>query len=122
MQKHSWAEFRVQFCTFYPILCFNLTPKCSYGKLRSFHGDHAVARKNESPKFETSLAELEEIVSKMEQGDLSLEDSLDAFEKGVKLSNDCQKALKSAEQKVNKLVAKGDGLVIESFDPEQNDR
>ena len=78
-----------------------------------------MARKNDSQKFEKSLAELEEIVSKMEQGDLSLEESLDAFEKGVKLSNDCQKALKTAEQKVNKLVAKGDGLVLENFDPEQ---
>jgi len=78
-----------------------------------------VARKNDSQKFEKSLAELEEIVSKMEQGDLSLEESLDAFEKGVKLSNDCQKALKTAEQKVNKLVAKGNGLVLENFDPER---
>ena len=80
-----------------------------------------MARKNDSPKFENSLAELEEIVEKMEQGDLSLEDSLDAFEKGVKLSKDCQKALKTAEQKVSKLVAKSDGLVLESFDPEQGD-
>ena len=78
-----------------------------------------MARKNDSQKFEKSLAELEEIVAKMEQGDLSLEDSLDAFEKGVKLSNDCQKALKTAEQKVNKLATKGDGLVLENFDPEQ---
>ena len=79
-----------------------------------------VARKNDSPKFENSLAELEEIVSKMEQGDLSLEDSLDAFEKGVNLSKECQKALKTAEQKVNKLVAKGEGFELESFDPEQD--
>jgi len=79
-----------------------------------------VARKNDTQNFETSLTELEEIVSKMEQGDLSLEDSLSAFEKGVKLSKDCQKALKTAEQKVNKLVAKEDGLVIESFEPEQD--
>ena len=80
-----------------------------------------MGRKNDSQKFENSLAELEEIVTKMEQGDLSLEDSLEAFEKGVKLSNDCQKALKAAEQKVNKLVTKGDGLVLESFNPEEDD-
>ena len=79
-----------------------------------------MARKNDTQNFETSLTELEEIVSKMEQGDLSLEDSLSAFEKGVKLSKDCQKALKTAEQKVNKLVAKEDGLVIEGFEPEQD--
>lgn len=79
-----------------------------------------MARKSDSQNFEKSLAELEEIVSKMEQGDLSLEESLDAFEKGVKLSKDCQKALKNAEQKVNKLVEKGDTLVMENFDPEQD--
>ena len=79
-----------------------------------------VARKNDPQNFEKSLAELEEIVSTLEQGDISLEDSLSAFEKGVKLSNDCQKALKTAEQKVNKLVAKGDGFTLEPFDPLQD--
>lgn len=79
-----------------------------------------MARKNESQGFEQSLAELEQIVSTLEQGDISLEDSLSAFEKGVKLSNDCQKALKTAEQKVNKLVAKGDGFVLETFNSSQD--
>ncbi len=79
-----------------------------------------MARKNESQSFEKSLSELEQIVSTLEQGDISLEDSLNAFEKGVKLSNDCQKALKSAEQKVSKLVAKGNSLVLENFAPEED--
>jgi len=79
-----------------------------------------VARKNESKNFEKSLSELEQIVSTLEQGDISLEDSLNAFEKGVKLSNECQKALKSAEQKVSKLVTKGDSLVLENFASEEN--
>jgi len=74
-----------------------------------------MARKNDSQQFEDSLAELEEIVSAMEQGDLSLEDSLSAFEKGVKLTKDCQKSLKSVEQKVNKLIAKNSDLEIEPF-------
>ncbi len=75
-----------------------------------------MARKNDSQQFEKSLAELEEIVSDMEQGDLSLEDSLAAFEKGVKLTKECQKSLKSVEQKVNKLIAKDKTIAIESFD------
>jgi len=78
-----------------------------------------VARKSDTQNFEKSLAELEEIVSNMEQGELSLEESLKAFEKGVKLSKDCQKALQTAEQKVNKLVEKEQGLVFEEFDPDQ---
>lgn len=78
-----------------------------------------MARKSDTQNFEKSLAELEEIVSNMEQGELSLEESLKAFEKGVKLSKDCQKALQTAEQKVNKLVEKEQGLVFEEFDPDQ---
>ncbi|KZY41456.1 exodeoxyribonuclease VII small subunit, partial [Oleiphilus sp. HI0050] len=54
--------------------------------------------------FETSLQALEEIVNKMEQGQLSLEQSLDAFEQGVKLSKDCQNTLKSAQQRVSVLT------------------
>ena len=63
-----------------------------------------MAKKPEPNQFEKSLAELEEIVAKMETGDLSLEESLSAFEKGIKLTKECQKALDSAEQKVNKLI------------------
>ena len=47
--------------------------------------------------FESSLAELEELVEVMEAGDLSLEASLEAFERGVKLTRACQSALKDAE-------------------------
>ncbi len=54
--------------------------------------------------FETSLADLEELVTAMEEGELSLEESLQAFEKGIKLTRECQSALKSAEQKVQVLI------------------
>ncbi len=56
--------------------------------------------------FEASLKELEGLVEKMEQGDLSLEDSLSHFERGVQLSRSCQQALKAAEQKVEILMKK----------------
>lgn len=58
--------------------------------------------------FEKSLADLEALVNAMEKGNLSLEDSLKAFEEGVKLSRDCQFALKEAEQKVEILLGKHD--------------
>ena len=56
--------------------------------------------------FEKSLKELESLVEKMEHGDLSLEDSLSHFERGVQLSRACQQALKAAEQKVTILMQK----------------
>jgi exodeoxyribonuclease VII small subunit len=63
-------------------------------------------KKTAGPGFEESLQELEDLVAKMELGDLSLEESLQYFEKGVQLSRACQKALKEAEQKVEILMQK----------------
>lgn len=55
--------------------------------------------------FEKKLTRLEEIVAKMESGDLSLEDSLKFFEEGVKLSRECNTQLSQAEQKVKTLLS-----------------
>lgn len=55
--------------------------------------------------FEKKLGRLEEIVSKMEAGDLALEDSLKLFEEGVNLSRDCNTQLTQAEQKVKLLLS-----------------
>jgi exodeoxyribonuclease VII small subunit len=55
--------------------------------------------------FEKKLTRLEEIVTKMESGDLTLEDSLKVFEEGVKLSRECNTQLSQAEQKVKTLLA-----------------
>lgn len=57
--------------------------------------------------FEEALAQLEALVEAMEQGDLSLEESLKAFEQGIKLTRDCQGALEQAEQKVQLLIKEG---------------
>lgn len=54
--------------------------------------------------FEKKLGRLEEIVQKMEKGDLALEESLKLFEEGVQLSRECQQRLGEAEEKVKKLV------------------
>ena len=68
--------------------------------------------------FETALEELESLVEKMETGELSLEDSLAAFERGVKLTRHCQSSLKAAELKVKVLTESGDleDLNIDSLD------
>lgn len=54
--------------------------------------------------FENTLEQLEALVSAMEEGELSLEESLKAFEKGIKLTRECQVALEKAEQKVQTLL------------------
>lgn len=54
--------------------------------------------------FEKKLNRLEEIVGKMEKGDLALDESLKLFEEGVKLSRDCHSQLTKAEAQVKKLV------------------
>ena len=56
--------------------------------------------------FEKSLQNLEQIVSRMENGDLGLEESLKQFEKGIQLAKSCQDALSSAELKVKQLIEK----------------
>lgn len=67
-----------------------------------------MANKKSTPDFETALAELEGLVQRMEGGELSLEDSLQEFERGVQLTRICQDALKVAEQRVRTLSANGD--------------
>lgn len=60
--------------------------------------------KKKAVDFEQSLADLEALVARMEQGDLSLDDSLKAFADGVKLTRECQARLAEAELKVNQLI------------------
>ncbi|KZZ54430.1 exodeoxyribonuclease VII small subunit, partial [Oleiphilus sp. HI0123] len=67
-----------------------------------------------------SLQALEEIVNKMEQGQLSLEQSLDAFEQGVKLSKDCQNTLKSAQQRVSVLTQSDNGFELNALQEQSN--
>jgi|LSQX01.3.fsa_nt_gb exodeoxyribonuclease VII small subunit len=67
-------------------------------------------------KFEEILKELETIVKQLETGELSLEDSLNHFEKGIKLSKKCKKKLDEAEERINILIKSDDGeLSEESF-------
>ena len=75
-----------------------------------------MARKKAAPDFEHSLAELQTLVERMESGELSLEDSLTAFEQGIGLTRECQAALAQAEQKVQILLERDGELQPAPFE------
>ncbi|SCN47010.1 Exodeoxyribonuclease VII small subunit [methanotrophic endosymbiont of Bathymodiolus azoricus (Menez Gwen)] len=77
-----------------------------------------MARKKSATLFEDSLKNLEGIVEQLEQGDISLEESLKSFEEGVKLTRICQAALQEAEQKVQILLDKNGQQTLEPFTDE----
>ncbi|MGI8470386.1 MAG: exodeoxyribonuclease VII small subunit [Pyrinomonadaceae bacterium] len=64
---------------------------------------------NSKNSFETSLSALEKIVRKLEEGDLTLEESLKLFEDGVRLSRECQERLGQAERRIEILLKDEDG-------------
>jgi exodeoxyribonuclease VII small subunit len=69
--------------------------------------------------FEESLDELESIVKKLEEGDMPLEESLELFEKGVKLSRDCRDRLTRAERRIEVLMKDANGEI--RTEPVEND-
>ena len=76
-------------------------------------------KKDTLPDFEKSLEELESLVEQLESGDLSLDDSLKHFKRGVELTRHCQGVLEQAQQVVEKLVDNTDessGIPFESSD------
>ena len=76
--------------------------------------------KSEPPNFEAQLASLERIVRELERGDLPLEQSLELFEQGVKLSRECQERLNEAERRIEVLLRGGDGATIAvPFEPDE---
>lgn len=78
-------------------------------------------KRNTPPDFENALKELEGLVEQMEKGDLTLEDSLRHFERGIQLTRTCQQALQDAEQKVQILLSQEDGKpIVAPFDSEQS--
>lgn len=64
------------------------------------------SKKQPAPSFEEALSELESLVVKLERGDLTLDDSLRMFERGVMLTRTCQQALREAELKIQTLTEK----------------
>ena len=68
--------------------------------------------------LEKALTDLEEIVEELESGDLPLEKAMKKFEEGIKLTRNCQTALKDAEQKVEILLKSAGGEDLEDFEVE----
>ncbi|MDH7942444.1 exodeoxyribonuclease VII small subunit [Pseudohongiella sp. SYSU M77423] len=72
--------------------------------------------------FEQTLAELETLVNQMEEGNMGLEDSLAAFEKGIRLTRECQQALQQAELRVQVLTnPDADPVTLEPLATANND-
>jgi len=80
-----------------------------------------VAKKSALPDFESALNELEKIVEKMESGEQTLEESLASFQRGIELTRTCQRGLKEAEQRVEKLIADQGDERIAPFHEEDED-
>lgn len=80
-----------------------------------------MAKAKKNINFEKTLDQLEELVEDMEHGDLTLEESLKSFEKGIKLTRECQTALNQAEQKVQLLIEENDELTAIDFDEGDED-
>jgi len=78
-----------------------------------------MSKKTEpAPNFEETLAELEKLVVNLEQGDLSLDESLSGFKHGIELTRQCQTALDNAQQTVEILANTQDEETLRPFDPD----
>ena len=74
-----------------------------------------------SINLEKALTDLEDIVEELESGDLPLEKAMKKFEEGIKLTRNCQAALKEAEQKVEILLQSAGGDQLEAFEVDDED-
>lgn len=72
-------------------------------------------------KFEDALGRLDELVRRMEAGDMTLEESLKAFEEGTRLARLCAKKLDEAERRVEVLLRQDDELIVRPFKEESDD-
>jgi len=78
-----------------------------------------MSKKTEAgPDFEKTLAELEILIENLEQGDLSLDQSLSGFKKGIELTKQCQAALDNAQQTVELLTNTQDEDSLKTFEPD----
>ena len=71
--------------------------------------------------FEAALQQIEELIANMEQGDISLEESLQLFERGMKLVQNCETVLGEAEQRVQILLEQDKKQTLEDFQPDADD-
>ncbi len=78
-----------------------------------------MPKKKQGYDFEKSINDLEQLVERMESGKLSLEESLTAFEQGIKLTRECQAMLTQAEHKVQTLIQKNDTCCLEPLEEKE---
>ena len=84
---------------------------------KSVKSDAPAADASPVAQFEQSLDELEQLVAKMEGGELSLDESLRSFERGIALFRSCQSALERTESRVKLLLDPGRPESARSFEP-----
>jgi len=72
----------------------------------------------EKVNFEETIKKLELIANELETGNLNLDESVEKFEEGMKLSKECTKMLDDAEKRISILIKKDDGIIEEDFDIE----
>ena len=71
-------------------------------------------------KFEDAIGKLEDIAKELEKGELGLDESVEKFEEGMKLSKICTKMLNEAEKKINLLIENGEEIIEENFTPNED--
>lgn len=78
-----------------------------------------MSKKTEAgPDFEKTLAELEKLVKNLEEGELSLDESLSGFKRGIELTRQCQSVLDNAQQTVEQLLDNEDEASLKPFEPD----
>jgi exodeoxyribonuclease VII small subunit len=97
-----------------------LTASERCGSLAPCKRGQTVVRKKQGVDFEASLEELEGLVERMEEGELSLEESLKTYERGIALSRACQKSLDTAEQRIQILSEKDGAEETRDFQPDDD--
>src|ERR1700722_7491448 len=125
LRRGKRAPFPQCHCSHSPP-CARMLPSSGAASLRCnlIRGSMSPATNKapEAPRrgeFEKSLARLEEVVKRLESADLSLDEAMNLFEEGVKLSRECQKNLEEAEGRVEVLLKKADGKIsAEPFETE----
>jgi exodeoxyribonuclease VII small subunit len=80
-----------------------------------------VKKTDQQPSLETSLADITKVIEKMEHGELTLEQSLAEFERGITLIRQCQKMLAEAEQKVQILIQKNNQDTLTAYGDESTE-
>jgi exodeoxyribonuclease VII small subunit len=82
-------------------------------------GETSAGAESAELSFETALSRLEEIVDRLEEGDLELEAALSAFEQGVALSRRCAEQLAHTERRIEVLIRESEGWQTHPFEPDE---